>query len=425
MGKSRYVSSEDVRRNAKAGAGGGQNWLKLPDGTRQWAPEASGRVLINILPYEVTSENHPDGIDAGKLWYKYPFAVHHSVGANNISIVCPGSIGQACPICQEKQRLKGKDVDEDTLKSLNPQRYVAYNMVDPDDEDKIAVLVMSRGKFAVALESEIDEGEDEILGFYHVDKSGKTLKVRFSDAEFMGKKYLEATRIDFIDREAMDEDEILKKVVNLDEMLVVLPFDKIKSLFLQTEEEEDEDEDEPKKKSSKPAKDEDKDDDEDDEDEKPSKKSKSDEDDDEDEDDEDDKPKKKATVVLSKDKKKSKDEDDDEDEDDEEKPKSKKKDEDEDEPKKKSKSDDDDEDEDEDEPKKKSKSDDDDEDEDEDEPKSKKCPTKGGTFGKDVDKYDACDDCPLWDACEEAHKEMKKSKDEPKKKSKDEDEDDE
>ena len=35
--------------------------------------------------------------------------------------------------------------------------------------------------------------------------------------------------------------------------------------------------------------------------------------------------------------------------------------------------------------------------------KKGKCPA-GGTFGKDLDKFEGeCEDCPLWEECEEAN----------------------
>lgn len=368
------LSREEIIKKSTTQTSGGGNWFRLPEGVETWEPKEKGKFKIDVIPYETTSDNHPNEVAKGVVWYQHPFKVHHGVGADGKSIVCPTTVGKKCPICEEISRLsKNYDENEETIKSLRAQRYVAFNILHPDDPDKVAIFALSVGKFYNALEKEIQESdEDDIANFFDVTESGKTLKVRFSEASYAGKKYLEATKIEFIDREPMDEDEIFSKVVNLDEMFVVMEYDKLNALFLQTEDEAEEEEekskakakDKPTSKRAKPSDDEDDDeDDEDDEDEEddipfnhPPKKEKSKpaKNEEEDEDEEDEKPTKKPTKTT-KPSAKQKDEDEDEDEDDQD--------------------DDDEEDEDD---------DDDgwDDDEDDDEEEEKPTKGKGGVKGK-------------------------------------------
>ena len=341
------LSGDQVRRNAQQGSGGAQ-WLTLPAGVKDWTPDKAGRYILDILPYEVSDEHHPDGVEPGYLWYKRQFTVHHNVGAEESSVVCPRSAGQRCPICDYRDKL-GRDANEDTIKSLKGQKYVMMNMRDPEDEDSVVVFLMSYGKFFGAdagLQKEILEGDEEILNFFDTE-GGKTLKVRFSEESYMGRKFLRCTRIDFKDRPDLDEDETLEKTVNLDECLNVMPYEKLKSLFLQlagdAEPDEDDDEDEeeaPKRRKRKPKPDPEPDDDEDEEDEEDEEEDEEDEDDDEEDEEPEPPPKKKRKVKKKTSKKKA------------------------------------------------SKG-------------KKKCPA-GGTFGKDFDTFDECDDCPAWDDCEEA-----------------------
>ena len=316
----RRPSREQVRSNAAKGGQGQSQRFKMPAGIDSWSPEKAASYNFDILPYEVTDENHPDGVEKGMLWYKRPFAVHHGVGINDDSIVCPASVGKPCPICAKRAALSKADYDgnADQIKAMKPQKYVAFNMQHPDDVDKFVVLALSRGKFAQPLEQELLEASDDaVLNFWDVTDEGKTLKVRFSKDTFNGRDFLVATRIDFKDRDAMDEDEILEAVANLDDIFYVLPADKIEKMFFEIE---DEDEDEDKKKGKKGKK----------------GKGKKKPEPEEEEDDEEPAPKKGKG---KKDKKKS---------------------------------------------------------------KKGKCP-KGHKFGKDVDKFDDCDDCNVWDACEEAN----------------------
>lgn len=266
----RRVSKDDVRRNARTGSRG-KAWLALPEGVEQWAPEKAESYFFDILPYEVKDSNHPDvasGLKVGCLWYKRPFFVHYGIGVSNDAVVCPTSVGKRCPVCEERKRLAtkmGKEADE--VHALNVKRVVAFPMIHPEASDKIAIMCMSYGCFAKPLEQELAQTEEENLAFYDVTKEGKTIKVRFSQSTFDGRKFLEATRFDFRPRDPMKEDEILDRVPCLDEILNVPEYDDLrKKLFQADEEEEDKDK-------------EGKDDKDDDEDEKP-KSSKKEEDED-------------------------------------------------------------------------------------------------------------------------------------------------
>jgi len=236
--------SKEETKQQMAFSGGASNWFNLPDGIETWAPEKKGRFNIDILPYEVTTKNHPeDGIEAGVLWFRTHFGVHHGVGTKGQSIVCPRTIGKKCCICEEADKLKKKDKDryKETIDQLYPQRFVAMNILHPDDSEQVTVFIMSYGKFDKVLREELQEEEnDEHLDFYQVDKGGRLLKVRFSPKSYQGKSYLQATDFKFRDREEMNEEEILDQVMDLDDLLNVLPSEKIEALFLEGDDKEEE-----------------------------------------------------------------------------------------------------------------------------------------------------------------------------------------
>jgi hypothetical protein len=230
--KRRRVAADRVKSNAAEGSGGGLPWLRLPKGIEAYRPDKAGALRLDVVPYEVKSAAHPDRVEPQTLWYKYPFAVHYGIGVGNESVACPISVGKRCPLCERKAKLsKNWDENKEAVKALTPQKWVAYNIIDPDDSDGIRVFVFSRGKFAEFLEGELLEGDEENLNFYDVTSDGRTLKVRFSEDNFEGRKFLKATRIDFLPRPAMDEDVILSKVVCLDEILVIYDYEKIERLF--------------------------------------------------------------------------------------------------------------------------------------------------------------------------------------------------
>jgi hypothetical protein len=247
----RRVSRDQVRQNAKRGAAN-QQWFKLPKNVREWVPDKPGKYNINIVPYVVSDKAHPDGVDEGVLWYKRPFSIHRNVGPSNLSIVCPASIGHKCPICEEKASLaKNWQENKDQIQAISAQKFMAYPIIDPDDEDRIAVFALSRGKFAAPLDKELEDGDDDIMSFYDVTDVGRTLRVRFTKSSFAGFDFLEATRFDFVPREAMDEDAVLAKVPCLDTIFNVMEYDKLKALFLQLDDEDDTDDDEDDEKPTK------------------------------------------------------------------------------------------------------------------------------------------------------------------------------
>jgi len=381
------VKREQVRKNAEEGGKKKTAWFRLPEGVEEWKPDKAGQYLLDHLPYEVTDKRHPDGIDPGFLWYKRPFLVHHGVGVNNDSIVCPVSIGKPCPLCEHRNSLSWDD-DEDLMRALGPQKFVAYNIRNPDEQGMVvSIFAYSRGKYADILEKELEEGDDENLYFFEVTDEGRTIKVRFSNESFEGHKYLQATRIDFRKREPMDEDEVLDAVVNLDDFLIVMEYDELKQLFLQTKHVEDVS----KKPSSRSEEQEDNEEDEDDIPFDGDDNADEDDDDAVDDTEEDDDEGDDAAVDDTEededddDAVDDTDEDDDvnEDEDDEEEdtaPKQRRS------PLRGSK-------------KASSKKSASGKPKDKDSAKRPKCPG-GGRFGRDTDKFEECDDCKYWVDCD-------------------------
>ena len=438
---------EKFKQRAKDNAQKG-GAVALPEGTKRIEIK-KGTKRLDVIPYVVTAENHPDEIKAGEEWARRPFLIHFGIGVNNKTVICPRTVGKPCPICEYYDREKKRPgSDEEALRDIKARRRELYNVIDLDNEDEgVQILEFSYFNFGKVLEAEINEADDDAIAGFADLKGGYTLKVRFSEAAMGTNKYLEATRIDFLEREDYKK-SILKEVVDLDEAVSanVMSYSELEKLFLGDEAPDtDVDEDEPRGKRRRPADDDDEDErpkkpkkpaDDDDEDERPTTRRRRPADDDEedekpspkrktkpapaDDEEEDERPKKRRAADDDEEeerpapKRKSKPVDDDEEED--ERPKKPKKpadDDDEDERPARSRGRkappvDDDEDDEKPAPKRKSKPADD---EDEEErPKGKKaskseeCPLDNGEFGKTHNEFKECDDCDLWAACAKAAK---------------------
>lgn len=233
------VSRDKVRQNAREKQGGGFSPMK-PD-VPTWKPEKKGSYDIDVLPYEVKTKKHPDDVPPKAVWYKLPFTVHRGIGPENKAYVCPLSVGKPCPIHEDYVKLSKKgDVDGKVLKQLRGQNWMAMNIRDQEDKDKVAVYADNSSKFWAAdggLSKEVDEGDEANANFFDV-KDGKTLHCRFSIKKFKtddggGGEFLCCSKIEMKKRKDMDEDKILSKTFCLEESLQVLPYDKLKEIYLQ------------------------------------------------------------------------------------------------------------------------------------------------------------------------------------------------
>ena len=257
--KKRYASMKDrARQNAKenreARSAGGTKF-RLPSDVEEFE-ETPGRVTLRIVPYEVTSTCHPDSpAKPGELWYKRPYQVHGSVGVSNAPYICLKSFRKPCPICDELSRLrKDRDADKDILNDLKPRHRVLYNVMVVSrsrkyDEDTIYLWDISYYNFQNLLEEEIEEGEEEWAGFADLE-DGYNLKVRFSEKSFAGNKFAQAARIDFVAADDLDEG-ILEDAINLDEILLELPYEKLEAIFLEVDSIDDDDFEEEKIKTAR------------------------------------------------------------------------------------------------------------------------------------------------------------------------------
>ena len=219
-------------------------YLKLPKGVNVFKEEPGSRVKLDILPYVVTDPNHPDRDDElgiavpGALWYKRPFKLHRNIGYNNMPLVCPTSIGKRCPICEYKQRLlkEGKDWRDDSVKALKTYLRNLYIVVPLDNknyEERPYVWDISDHLFQNKLSTELEENP-EYANFPDLE-DGYTLRIRFTEEQFGKNKFADTSRIDFEKREKKYDKSILDKVSNLDEVLVVLPYEQIEAKFFDSE----------------------------------------------------------------------------------------------------------------------------------------------------------------------------------------------
>jgi hypothetical protein len=216
----------DNARNRQASTSYGH--LLLPKDVKVWNAEPGTKnVMFDVLPYTVTDPKHPDRnaerdvAVVGNLWYTRPYRVHRKIGVEEETVVCLSSFKEACPICEAREKQAKDGATKEQLKPLNTSRRHLYAIkpIGMKDYDEVPhVFDIAYSNFQELLDKEVDE--DELKEVFPDPDEGFTLKVRFDAATFAGSKpYPEASRIDFIERDAPIDQKILDAVPNLDEML--------------------------------------------------------------------------------------------------------------------------------------------------------------------------------------------------------------
>jgi len=268
-----------VGNNAKtSGSGGNQfGYLNLPKGIEQYSPKGGKREKIDIIPYIVGTKNHPDKDSEheiaikGEPWYKRPFWVHRNVGSDKDTVVCLKSFGEKCPICEYRSKRVKEGADKEELKAYNNSLRNLYYVIPrgiKKMEEVAHVFDMSQFLFQNLLNEEMLE--DENYEVFPDLEEGLTLKVRWTEENFMGNKYAQAGRIDFEEREEPIDEEIMNELPDLDTCLKRMSYDQLQAMFFEMgepseadestgKEDEDEDEDDAptrKPRSNKPEKEE-------------------------------------------------------------------------------------------------------------------------------------------------------------------------
>ena len=222
-------------------------YLQIPKGVDIFKEEPSTRVFLDFLPYRVTSERHMDRDDSlgiavpGELWYKRPFLIHRNIGGGNDAVVCPTSVGKKCPICEYRAKLfkegSASKEETDALKVSRRNLYVVVPIGHKEYEEKPHIWDISQYLFQDMLNDEIEDDPENAV-FPDLEE-GLTLRIRFGEGSIGSNRFAETSRIDFRERKRGYDEEILEEVPNLDECLLIHPYEKLERMFLELEDEED------------------------------------------------------------------------------------------------------------------------------------------------------------------------------------------
>ena len=218
-------------------------YLKIPNELNVFKPEGGTEVIFDILPYPVTDKNHMDNrkyeddAQEGNFWWKRPVKVHKNVGPEEVSMICPTTIGLKCPICEYgAQRRKAGD-EWDEIKDIFPKDRTIFlvGIVDAAECEidypagDIYLMDMSYHTFTKYLLEEVDRAIDN--DNFPDPYDGLSLKVFFRSKKIGKNPFVEAGKIDFEEREAQYDEDFINTLPSLDDALIIKDYKELHALY--------------------------------------------------------------------------------------------------------------------------------------------------------------------------------------------------
>jgi hypothetical protein len=258
------MSDFNKRFNAAAKASGGKSifdFSKLGD-VKFWK-QKEGVNKINILPYVVSSKNHPlvhsGDLNKGDNDYNLEIFVHTYIGPSNATVICPKkTYGTPCPICEQSQEYKdaGKTKESEALWAKKKMYYSIQDVLKPGDG--VQLFETNFKYFEKPLRSLARDTDDGTAFINFPDlKKGKIVKFMGEKEKFEGKDFVQFANFKFLERDesiaALADDAIA-----FDKYLVVHTYEELEALLHGAAiSDDDDDDDEPAPRVSRQVKDED------------------------------------------------------------------------------------------------------------------------------------------------------------------------
>jgi len=243
---------------ANAGKSGfGKRYLNLEGykDVKFFKPKTKGKNIIDIIPYIVTTKNHPQKIKPDYEDYILDIYVHKNVGPGDDQFICLKSTFQkACPICEQKAVLE-KSGKKDEADLLKPKHRGIYNIIDLDNEDDgIQIFDSTHYFFEKEVMEELEsEFEDEEVPVLADIEEGLTITFKAKEETYGKAKFQKFRSFTFDEREEPYGEEILDEAYPLEAMLVIPTYAEVEAAFYGNDDPvEGEDSTEEKPKAEKP-----------------------------------------------------------------------------------------------------------------------------------------------------------------------------
>ena len=220
--------------------------IMIPRGMKFIQPKIGEHIKMDFLLYEVTNPQHLDrkvenGVAVeGSYHYRMPYWCHKMVGVNNETVTCLKMFNKPCPICEYHAEIrKSEEASEEEKNKFAAKNWVLYVVIPIDHdsyEEEMYLFNFSHWNFQLQLKEELEE-KPKFRRFPDLE-NGYTVDVRFGKGTFKGgKPFPKATRIDFMEREDANGNsyaypqDILDEVPKLDDLLIVKSYDELYTMI--------------------------------------------------------------------------------------------------------------------------------------------------------------------------------------------------
>ncbi|MDE1868150.1 MAG: hypothetical protein KGI08_10640 [Thaumarchaeota archaeon] len=216
--------------------GGFNRCFKVPEGMSVFVPKP-GIYNLDMMTF-IAGAGNPYA-DEGVEHCERTYWAHANIGPNEDRVVCLAkTVGQKCAVCEWLRRAgNSPTADEETLGRMaakERQLWLPYDHAEPDKG--VQIMDLSYHLFGKRLRERIadDAGASGWEYFYDMAE-GSVLRVAFANKSIgKGNPFVEARNIDFMQRKRPYAADTAKDMPCLDDLLVILTYDKMKEILLQT-----------------------------------------------------------------------------------------------------------------------------------------------------------------------------------------------
>lgn len=222
--------------------------LEADSGIQRLKFVADEEYNLDILPFPVESDNHPDYKSLRKQYgdeamdFQIALYLHAvQVGNSKSKFICPSkTYGKPCPFCEEKNRLfkleGGYEAHKEEIKALNDSRR-DYMFVHNRKDGKVYLMEYSNYYLWEHVEKKLartNKGDSQVILAYP-GKNGHSLKFFVDPSNIKGSKGEtlpgQISDIEFIPRPEALPADIVETLPPLDKYIVQYPYDDLVSFL--------------------------------------------------------------------------------------------------------------------------------------------------------------------------------------------------
>jgi hypothetical protein len=223
---------------------GGSEWdcIRIPEGIKNFKPEAGKTYHLDVIPYIVGSHNK--NAEKGDEYFELSYAVYSNIGLESKRFIAIGEmLGVPDPIAEQFATLRKQGADWEDMKMFKPTwRQIFLIFVHEESENGLQFFEGAYGAFGELLDEELAGEETDYIDNFDDPEHGSTLEVRFKSKNIgKAKPWILASKINFIERENGFTADGNKKLaaaildqaseICLDDCLKIVDYDMLKSVL--------------------------------------------------------------------------------------------------------------------------------------------------------------------------------------------------